>query len=95
MLTGGANDDSFLFNTALNAQLNVDRITDFSAARDTIVLENSLPGTFRGLVNGCLAESAFKANATGTASDACKGWPQFAMPAEQRQVSNTPVAESH
>lgn len=70
VLTGGANDDSFLFNTALNAQLNVDRITDFSAARDTIVLENSLPGTFRSLVNGFLAESAFKANATGTATDA-------------------------
>lgn len=69
VLTGGANDDSFLFNTALNARTNVDRITDFSAPRDTIVLENSLPGTFRALVNGFLAESAFKANAAGVATD--------------------------
>ncbi len=69
VLTGGANDDSFLFNTALNGGLNVDRITDFSAPRDTIVLENSLPGTFRALVNGFLAEAAFKANAAGVATD--------------------------
>jgi Ca2+-binding RTX toxin-like protein len=70
VLTGGANDDSFLFNTALNARLNVDRITDFSAPRDTIVLENSLAGTFRALANGFLTEAAFEANDTGTATGA-------------------------
>ena len=37
---GGA--DSFLFNTALSATTNVDRIVDFNVAADTIRLENAV-----------------------------------------------------
>ncbi|MCE6949390.1 hypothetical protein LAZ29_00135, partial [Cereibacter sphaeroides] len=40
-LTGGAGTDSFVFNTSLGAQ-NLDRIIDFSAVDDTILLENAV-----------------------------------------------------
>ena len=44
-LTGGAGYDYFVFNTALNASTNVDRITDFNVVQDTIRLENAvMPG---------------------------------------------------
>ncbi len=55
-LAGGAGADTFLFNTALNKTTNVDRITDFNVAQDTIQLENAV---FKGLANGWLAASAF------------------------------------
>jgi serralysin len=41
-LTGGADADAFLFNTALNALTNVDDITDFEVGIDQIVLENTV-----------------------------------------------------
>ncbi len=41
-LTGGAGDDRFLFDTALDASTNVDRITDFSVAEDTIYLDSTV-----------------------------------------------------
>jgi Ca2+-binding RTX toxin-like protein len=41
-LTGGANIDYFVFNTALNAVTNLDRVTDFSHADDTFRLENAV-----------------------------------------------------
>jgi hypothetical protein len=65
-LAGGAGADKFYFNTALSAA-NVDRITDFSAPQDTIMLENAI---FKGLAAGTLAASAFVKNATGLAADA-------------------------
>ena len=34
-LTGGAGNDTFLFNSGLSAATNVDRITDFSVPADT------------------------------------------------------------
>ena len=40
-LTGGAGTDYFVFNTALSASSNVDRITDFNVLEDTIRLENA------------------------------------------------------
>jgi Ca2+-binding RTX toxin-like protein len=43
MLTGGAGRDSFVFNAALGAA-NVDTITDFSVADDTIRLDDSIFG---------------------------------------------------
>ncbi len=55
-LTGGAGSDTFLFNSALSAATNIDRITDFSAPADTIGLENAV---FTTLANGALAASAF------------------------------------
>lgn len=64
-MTGGAGNDSFAFRTALGAG-NVDRITDFNVADDTIRLDDAV---FVGLATGGLAASAFAFNLTGTASD--------------------------
>ncbi len=55
-LTGGAGRDAFVFSTALNASNNVDRITDFSVADDTIHLKSSV---FKNAGLGVLASSAF------------------------------------
>jgi Ca2+-binding RTX toxin-like protein len=59
-LTGDAGADTFAFTTALNAATNVDTITDFSVAADTIRLENSV---FTGLAAGVLAANAFHVGA--------------------------------
>ena len=67
-LTGGAGTDIFLFNTALNASTNVDRITDFSVADDSIWLENSVMTALGA--NGTLASGAFVRNTSGLAQDA-------------------------
>jgi serralysin len=45
-LSGGSGRDVFLFSSPLNRTGNVDRITDFNGAADTIELENAV---FRGL----------------------------------------------
>ncbi|MFC1459594.1 hypothetical protein ACETIH_23425 [Microvirga arabica] len=42
VLTGAAGADAFVFDTALSATTNVDRITDFSVVDDTIRLENAI-----------------------------------------------------
>ncbi len=55
-LTGGAGKDTFIFDTALNASSNVDKITDFSVGDDTVWLENSV---FTALATGTLAAGAF------------------------------------
>lgn len=62
-LYGNLGQDSFLFDTALSASTNLDRIWDFKAVDDTIVLDRSV---FTGLASdGVLAASAFH---TGTAA---------------------------
>lgn len=66
VLTGGSGADSFVFSTALGSG-NVDRITDFNVAADTIWLENAI---FTGLAAGTLAASAFVGNTSGNAADA-------------------------
>ncbi|KQT61510.1 hypothetical protein ASG52_01070 [Methylobacterium sp. Leaf456] len=57
-LTGGSGKvaDTFVFSTALGTG-NVDRITDYSAADDTIQLSKAI---FTALSGGALASSAFK-----------------------------------
>jgi serralysin len=55
-LTGLAGQDSFLFNTALDAATNLDVITDFSVADDTILLDNAI---FSAFANGPLAAERF------------------------------------
>jgi Ca2+-binding RTX toxin-like protein len=66
-LTGGYQKDTFVFDTALNASNNVDRITDFSVVDDVIHLDNAV---FTALTNtGTLAASAFAQNTTGGAKD--------------------------
>jgi serralysin len=52
-LKGGAGRDTFVFSTKLNKSRNVDKIQDFSAASDSIWLENKIftalgPGSSRG-----------------------------------------------
>ena len=55
-LIGGGGNDFFLFNTALNAATNVDTITAYSVAQDTIRLENAV---FSTLAAGVLNADAF------------------------------------
>ena len=67
MLTGDAGDDKFVFNSALNAITNVDIVTDFSAADDTISLDDFV---FTALTPGVLAANAFHVGfAAADASD--------------------------
>ena len=68
ILVGDIGSDQFVFNTALNAATNVDQITDFNVAADTIVLENAIFTTIVG--TGTLTAAQFVANAAGTAQDA-------------------------
>jgi Ca2+-binding RTX toxin-like protein len=66
-LTGGAGEDSFRFSTALGDG-NIDRITDFNVAQDTILLDNLI---FTALgANGALALGSFFKSAAGIAQDA-------------------------
>ena len=62
VLTGGSGSDVFVFDAALNATSNVDTITDFNVAADTIWLAASV---FTGLATGQLSASAFH---TGSAA---------------------------
>lgn len=65
-LTGGTGADTFVFSTALGAA-NVDTITDYSVASDTIQLENAY---FSALTaTGVLAAGSFRSNLTGIAAD--------------------------
>ncbi len=58
-LTGFGGSDTFRFTTALGAS-NVDTLTDFNVAADTIHLENAV---FTGLPTGALAADAFHTGA--------------------------------
>ncbi len=67
-LIGGDGRDIFVFNAPLSATTNVDIIDDFSAADDTIWLENAI---FTALpTTGALASTAFVSNTSGLAADA-------------------------
>ncbi|MDQ6437245.1 calcium-binding protein [Mesorhizobium sp. LHD-90] len=66
-LSGGDGKDIFVFSSALSASANVDAITDFNVADDTIRLEAHV---FSALPAGALAATAFTVNANGTAGDA-------------------------
>jgi Ca2+-binding RTX toxin-like protein len=65
ILTGKGGEDSFVFKTALGGG-NVDKITDFKVADDTIRLENAI---FTGLSGGKLKGFQFEANTSGKATD--------------------------
>lgn len=65
-LTGAGGNDNFIFSTTLGAS-NVDTITDFNVAADTIRIDNAV---FSGLATGALAAAAFLANTTGKAAAA-------------------------
>ena len=67
-MTGGLGNDLFVFSSTLNASTNVDEITDFNVANDTIELNSSI---FTALTQtGTLDVAAFVANAGGTAANA-------------------------
>ena len=66
-LTGGAGADRFDFRSALSATTNVDRISDFNVAADTMRLENAIFTALTAV--GTLAAGAFRANSTGLAGD--------------------------
>ena len=57
-LTGGSGNDFFQFNSALNAATNVDTVTDFNVAADTVQLENAI-FTALGTTTGTLAAGQF------------------------------------
>ncbi|MEY9787720.1 Ca2+-binding RTX toxin-like protein [Sinorhizobium fredii] len=57
-----------MFNTAPNASSNADKIEDFSAADDTIRLENAIFTAISG--TGTLTAAQFVKNTTGSAADA-------------------------
>jgi len=67
-LTGGLGLDKFIFDTTLNSFLNVDRITDFSVAEDSIMLDDQ---AFAGVgALGTLGVANFRVGAAaGDASD--------------------------
>ena len=68
-LTGGAGQDTFRFDSILNGSTNVDRITDFVVADDTIQLENSIFTKFGSSTIGSINSAYFTANTTGVAAD--------------------------
>lgn len=65
VLTGGIGGDTFIFDAAPGAA-HLDRITDFNAAADTIVLDRT---AFRRLVAGDLAAEAFVAGTAALEAD--------------------------
>jgi len=65
-LAGGAGLDVFRFDTTLNPAYNLDSVTDFSPAEDSIELENAVFA--RLAATGVLAAGRF--SATGAAADA-------------------------
>jgi Ca2+-binding RTX toxin-like protein len=66
-LEGGSGTDSFLFDTALNPNTNVDSISDFVLADDTILLDRAI-FTQAG-PNGTLDPSAFRLGAVAQDAD--------------------------
>jgi len=67
VLTGGLGADTFVFRDAVGAS-NIDMITDFNVAADTIQLDNAVFSAIVG--TGTLSLAQFTANASGTAQDA-------------------------
>lgn len=67
-LTGRAGADTFVFDAALSASTNIDTITDFLVADDTIRLEDAIFTALTGL--GTLVATAFVKNTSGQAQDA-------------------------
>lgn len=68
-LYGGNGNDNFVFNTALNASTNVDRIMDFSVPADTIYLDNAVMAGV-GATLGTLSAAKFWKSTAGIAHDA-------------------------
>jgi Ca2+-binding RTX toxin-like protein len=65
-LTGGSGTDDFVFDTTITKIRNVDLITDFSVADDTILLDDAV---FSTLPAGALAASRFYAGSAARDAD--------------------------
>ncbi|ESR25656.1 Alkaline phosphatase [Lutibaculum baratangense AMV1] len=65
-LIGGLGNDVFVFDTALNAATNVDEITGFVVADDTIWLDDAV---FAALSVGALSASSFRIGAAAADAD--------------------------
>ena len=66
-LTGGAGADNFVFSSTLNGLTNVDKITDFVAVDDTILLSSTIFAAAGP--NGTLSASAFHAGTAAADAD--------------------------
>jgi len=67
-LRGGAGEDGFCFESPLDPSANFDRISDFAAGVDTILLDHDV---FSRLWHkGALSAANFRASASGAAQDA-------------------------
>lgn len=66
MLLGGGGKDTFVFDTRLNASINVDSVLDFSVVDDTFQLDKSV---FMGLPEGPLAADAFALSTADAAAE--------------------------
>jgi serralysin len=62
-LEGGTGQDRFVFDAALDASANVDRILSFSVADDTIALDDAV---FSALDEGALGEGEFALGSAAT-----------------------------
>jgi Ca2+-binding RTX toxin-like protein len=69
MLTGGAGSDTFIFADSLNKKHNLDTISDFSVADDSIWLENTI---FQKLGIGTLSNPGILNKAFFTIGDKAK-----------------------
>ena len=67
VLTGGAGNDTFAFSTAFAS--NIDSVTDYVVADDTIELNNSM---FTGLIVGTLTAAEFLSSPSDTATTAAQ-----------------------
>ncbi|MCB1447594.1 MAG: calcium-binding protein [Rhizobiaceae bacterium] len=67
-LEGGNGSDFFVFDTALDADKNVDTIVDFQPGQDIVQLDMAIFSALGG--TGALSSDAFAANAGGTATTA-------------------------
>ncbi len=67
-MAGGSGQDIFVFNTALSVTTNVDSISDFKTANDTIYIDDAV---FKSIAKtGELLSGYFRSNDTGLAQDA-------------------------
>jgi Ca2+-binding RTX toxin-like protein len=71
-LTGGKGSDKFVFDSALNAVTNVDKITDFTSGKSHYAFSDKLyldDAIFTGLSTGKLNSAAFNVGTAATEAD--------------------------
>jgi serralysin len=66
LLTGGAGNDNFVFNTALNANTNLDTLTDFASGSDKLQLDDAVMTAIGALGDFGTGDARFYAAAGAT-----------------------------